>query len=136
MRPTINTFPGDGMTYNPDNIFAKILTGAVPCQKIYEDDHVLAFYDIHPRTKIHALVIPKKPYESSLDFHANAPDHEIAGYYRGLDKVLEQLGLKEGKGFRLLSNSGAESGQEVPHFHTHIFAGQPLGPMISVTRKP
>jgi histidine triad (HIT) family protein len=123
------------MTYDPDNVFAKILSGRLPCRKIYEDDSVLAFYDINPKTKIHALVIPKNAYESSLDFYTNAPDHELVGYYRGLNQVVQKLELSSHKGFRLLSNCGRVSGQEVPHFHTHIFAGQPLGPMICVPRE-
>ena len=120
------------MAYNSENIFAKILRQEIPCQKIYENDYALAFHDINPRAKIHALVIPKGPFVSSLDFHAKASDQEIVGYYRALDQVLERLSLKAGKGYRLLSNSGDYAGQEVPHFHTHIFAGQPLGPMLYV----
>jgi histidine triad (HIT) family protein len=120
------------MAYNSENIFAKILRQEIACQKIYENDYVLAFHDINPRAKIHALVIPKGPFISSLDFHAKASDQEIVGYYRALDQVLELLGLKAGKGYRLLSNSGDYAGQEVPHFHTHIFAGQPLGPMLCI----
>lgn len=123
------------MAYDTKNVFAKILEGAIPCQKVYEDDYVLAFHDIHPKTKLHVLVIPKNAYESSLDFHATAPDHELVGYYRGLNKVIEKLGLRTSDGFRLLSNCGANSGQEVPHFHTHIFSGQHLGPMICVKRE-
>lgn len=123
------------MTYDSENIFAKILNGTVPCQKVYEDDYVLAFNDIRPKTKLHVLVIPKNAYVSSLDFHAKATDEEIIGYYRALNQVIEQLGLHHSKGFRLLSNSGVYSTQEVPHFHTHIFAGQPLGPMICVPRE-
>lgn len=124
------------MTYKEDNIFAKILRNEIPCQKIYEDSFALAFYDINPRATVHALIIPKGPYESSLDFHEQASDQEIIGYYRAVDKVIALLNLKDGNGYRLLSNSGKNAAQEVPHFHTHIFAGQPLGPMLSVTRQP
>jgi Diadenosine tetraphosphate (Ap4A) hydrolase and other HIT family hydrolases len=120
------------MEYNSENIFARILHHEVTCQKIYEDDYALAFHDINPRAKIHALVIPKGAFVSSLDFHATATDQQIVGYYRAIDKVIELLGLKAEKGYRLLSNSGINAGQEVPHFHTHIFAGQSLGPMICV----
>jgi diadenosine tetraphosphate (Ap4A) HIT family hydrolase len=123
------------MVYDPNNVFAKILNGEIACQKVYEDDYVLAFHDIRPKTKVHVLVIPKNAYESSLDFHASAPDDELVGYYRGLNKVIGKLGLNARKGFRLLSNCGVISGQEVQHFHIHIFAGQPLGPMICVQRE-
>lgn len=122
------------MTYQPDNVFAKILRGEIPCHKVYEDDVVLAFHDISPRAKIHVLVIPKGPYTSSDHFHEAASDKEIVGYYRALQKIVDLLGLKT-TGYRLLSNVGADSGQEVPHFHTHIFGGQPLGPMLSVKKQ-
>lgn len=117
------------MDYNPDNIFAKILKGAIPCQKVFEDDYVLAFHDINPKAPVHVLVIPKGAYISSADFHHRGSDQEISGYYRGLQKVIDQLQIAE-KGFRLLSNCGAQSGQEVFHFHTHIFSGKALGPML------
>lgn len=117
------------MNYNPDNVFARILEGQIPCDKVYEDSHVLAFNDISPKAKIHVLVIPKKPYVSCSDFHSHATEEEIAGYYRGVQEVIKKLNL-EPAGFRLLSNCGAQGGQEVFHFHTHIFAGQYLGPMI------
>lgn len=127
------------MTYAPpydsDNIFAKILAGLIPCKKIYKDTFALAFHDINPRAKIHALVIPTGSYMSSTDFHAKASDDEVIGYYRALDKVLTVLDLKDKGGYRLLSNSGFDAGQEVPHFHTHIFAGQPLGPMLFLDEK-
>ena len=120
------------MAYDNNNIFAKILQGDIPCNEIYKDTYALAFSDINPRAKTHVLVIPTGPYTSSEDFHATATSEEITGYYRALDKVLELLDLKEKSGYRLLSNSGHDAGQEVPHYHTHIFAGQNLGPMLSI----
>lgn len=120
------------MDYDTNNIFAKILRGEIPCSEIYKDNFALAFSDINPRAKIHALVIPTGPYVSSEDFHERANDSEIIGYYRALDKVLEKLKLKDKTGYRLLSNSGIDAGQEVPHFHTHIFAGENLGPMLAI----
>ena len=81
---------------------------------------------------MHVLVIPTGPYCSSEDFHERAREAEIIGYYRALDKILDQLDLKGKSGYRLISNSGSDAGQEVPHFHTHIFAGEPLGPMLSL----
>ena len=120
------------MTYDQDNIFAKILRGDIPCKEIYKDEFAVAFSDINPRAKIHALVIPTGPYVSSEDFHERASEAEILGYYRALNKVIITQGIKGKSGYRLLSNSGADAGQEVPHFHTHIFAGEPLGPMLSL----
>ena len=121
------------MTYDSSNVFAKILRQEIPCHKVYEDEFVLAFHDIQPKAPIHVLVIPKGSYVSSTDFYKHATADEILGYAKGISKTLETLGLEQGEGYRLLSNSGPHSGQEVPHFHTHIFAGRPLGPMIGVS---
>ncbi|MDP4840633.1 MAG: HIT domain-containing protein [Alphaproteobacteria bacterium] len=123
------------MAYDPNNIFAKILKGDIPCQKIYQDKYALAFYDVNPQAALHALIIPTGPYISGDDFHEKASDAELVGYYRALNKVLEVLNLKENDGYRLLSNSGKNAGQEVPHFHTHIFGKQRLGPMLSTVKK-
>jgi histidine triad (HIT) family protein len=117
------------MAYDPSNIFARILRGEIPAKKIYEDSHVLAFYDIHPQAKVHALVIPKGAYVSMADFTARATDAEIAGFIRAVGKVARDLGLEE-SGYRILANHGPDSHQEVPHFHIHIFGGQRLGRMI------
>lgn len=116
--------------YDPDNIFARILRGEIPCSKVYEDDHVLAFNDIAPQAALHVLVIPKGEYVSWDDFSAKASEAEIAHFIRGVGLVARQLGLVE-PGYRLLANVGADGGQEVPHLHVHLFGGQPLGRMIS-----
>jgi len=117
------------MTYDSENIFAKILRGEIPCNKVYEDDHALAFHDINPQAPIHVLVIPKGAYVSNADFTANASDVEIAGFLRAVGQVARELGL-EAPGYRILANHGADSGQEVPHYHVHVFGGRPLGPML------
>jgi histidine triad (HIT) family protein len=117
------------MTYDSENIFAKILRGEIPCNKVYEDDHALAFYDINPQAPTHVLVIPKGAYVSNADFTANASDAEIAGFLRAVGQVARELGL-EAPGYRILANHGADSGQEVPHYHVHVFGGRPLGPML------
>jgi histidine triad (HIT) family protein len=116
--------------YDPQNIFARILRGEIPCQKVYEDAFALAFHDIAPQTPIHVLVIPKGPYCSLADFSSEASDAEIAGFIRAVGKVAKDLGL-EAPGYRLLANMGEHSGQEVAHFHVHLFGGRPLGRMIS-----
>ena len=115
--------------YDPNNIFAKILRGEIPCQKVYEDDYALAFRDINPQTPVHVLVIPKGAYISSDDFGANASDAEIAGFMRAVSKVARDLGVAE-TGYRLLANHGRDANQEVPHFHMHIFGGRRIGPMV------
>ena len=116
--------------YDDSNIFARILRGEIPSSKVYEDDHVLAFNDINPLSPTHILVIPKGAYVSWDDFSASASDAEIAGLVRAVGKVARDAGLVEG-GYRVLANTGTDSGQEVPHLHVHIFAGRPLGPMLA-----
>lgn len=118
------------LAYDPDNIFAKILRGEIPCNKVYEDEHVLAFHDIAPQAPVHVLVIPKGEYVSWDDFSAQAPDAQIAGFIRAVGKVARDLHLVQ-PGYRLLANVGVNGGQEVPHLHVHLFGGKPLGRMIS-----
>ena len=117
------------MAYDRSNIFARILRGEIPCKKLYEDAHVLAFHDINPQAKTHVLVIPKGEYVSLDDFAERAEGPEIVGFMRALGLVARKLGLKE-SGFRILANHGADAHQEVPHFHVHVFGGQRLGRMI------
>jgi diadenosine tetraphosphate (Ap4A) HIT family hydrolase len=117
------------MAYDPNNVFAKILRGEIPCDKVWEDEHTLAFNDIQPKAPSHVLVIPKGEYVSLDDFTANASDAEIAALIRAVGAVARQLGLPD-SGYRILSNVGADGGQEVPHLHIHLFGGRRLGPMI------
>ena len=122
------------MTYDKNNIFAKILRGEIPCKKIYEDEFVLAFYDVNPQKKIHALVIPKGEYVNLDDFSSTASEKEIVGLIKGIGNVAKKLGVSEvvkGKGYRSLVNVGENGGQEVPHLHFHIFGGERVGRMVS-----
>lgn len=114
--------------YDPSNIFAKILSGSVPCKKVYEDPYVLAFNDVSPKTPVHVLVIPKGAYTCFSDFSAHASSDEITGFFKGVGAVTHLLGVPD-DGFRLIANTGKHGGQEVPHFHVHILAGKPLGPL-------
>ena len=116
--------------YDDNNIFAKILRGEIPCSRVYEDDHALAFHDINPQAPTHVLVIPKGRYVSWDDFSATAPDAEIAGFIRAVGEVARAARLVE-PGYRLLANIGHNGHQEVPHLHVHIFGGRALGPMLS-----
>jgi len=116
-------------TYDPNNIFARILRGEIPCKKVYEDADTLAFHDIHPQAKVHVLVIPKGAYVSMEDFSQRASEREIVALVRAVGKVARDLGLA-GSGYRILANHGPHSHQEVPHLHVHIFGGQRLGRMI------
>jgi diadenosine tetraphosphate (Ap4A) HIT family hydrolase len=116
--------------YDDANIFARILRGEIPSNKVYEDDQALAFNDINPLAPVHILVIPKGPYVSWDDFSQSASDAEIAGLTRAVGKIARDAGLVE-QGYRVLANVGPNSGQEVPHLHLHIFGGRPLGPMLA-----
>ena len=116
--------------YDDSNIFARILRGELPSNKIYEDEHVLAFHDVHPLAPTHILVIPKGRYVSWDDFSERASDAEMAGFVRAVGKIARDSGLVDA-GYRILANVGLNSGQEVPHLHAHIFGGQPLGPMLA-----
>jgi len=116
--------------YDDSNTFARILRGELPCKKVYEDDHVLAFHDINPLAPVHILVIPKGPYVSWDDFSERASDAEIAAFVRAVGKIARDENLVE-RGYRVLANTGLRGGQEVPHLHMHIFGGAPLGPMLA-----
>ena len=115
--------------YDEQNIFARILRGEIPSRKVYEDEFALAFQDINPQAPIHVLIIPKGAYCSFADFSATAGAEEIVGFIRAVGKVAKDLGL-EAPGYRLLANMGEHGGQEVAHFHVHLFGGRPLGRMI------
>jgi len=122
------------MNYDKNNIFAKILRGEIPCKKIHEDEFVLAFYDVNPQKKIHALVIPKGEYVNLDDFSSKASEKEIVGLIKGIGTVAKKLGVSEvvkGEGYRSLVNVGGDGGQEVPHLHFHIFGGEKIGKMVS-----
>lgn len=118
------------MAYDDTNIFARILRGEIPAKSVYEDEYALAFHDINPQAPQHILVIPKGPYQSMDDFTAHAPDALIAGFFKAVGHVARQVGAAE-RGYRILANHGADAHQEVPHLHIHIFAGRPLGPMLT-----
>ncbi len=122
------------MAYDPTNIFARILRGEIPCDKVFEDDHVLAFRDVNPQTAVHILVIPKGAYVSWDDFSAKASDVEIAALMRAVGSIAADNGVAQ-TGYRALVNNGADANQEVPHLHIHIFAGQPLGRMINTKKQ-
>ena len=118
------------MTYDTQNIFAKILRKEVPCVKVYEDAHALAFNDINPQAPTHVIVIPKGPYVSMDDFTTSASDAEIAGFFKAVGNTARQIGLSS-KGYRILANTGKDGMQEVPHLHVHILGGKKIGPMIT-----
>ena len=116
--------------YDNNNIFARILRGELPCDKIYENEYALAFHDINPQAPVHVIIIPKGHYMSMDDFTDKASTEEIAGFIRAVGKIARLLGLAE-PGYRCLTNCGSHSGQEVFHLHIHLFGGQPLGPILA-----
>ena len=120
------------MSYDDNNIFAKILRGEISCKKIYEDKFVLSFYDINPQKKIHALVIPKGKYIDLDDLNNNASPEEILGFFKGVTTVANkfEISIDSGKGYRALANIGDNGGQEVPHLHFHLFGGEKIGKMV------
>ena len=120
------------MSYDDNNIFAKIIRGEIPCKKIYEDEFVLSFYDINPQKKIHALVIPKGKYVDLDDFSSNASPEEMVGLLKGINIVSKKLviSVDTGKGYIALVNISEHGGQEVPHLHFHLFGGEKVGRMV------
>ncbi len=117
------------MTYDKNNIFAKIIRGEIPAKKIYEDDVVVAINDIAPAAPVHVLVLPKGEYVSFDDFATKASPEKISGFLVSIQKIAEQLGVTDG-GYRLITNHGADASQSVPHFHVHILAGRALGGLL------
>ncbi len=116
--------------YDAQNIFARILRNEIPCKKVFENDLVLAFHDIHPQARVHVLVIPKGAYRDMTDFSINATAEEKAALFAAVGEVARIAGVAEG-GYRVIVNCGQNGGQEVPHLHLHIVGGNPLGRMVA-----
>ncbi|MBC7146710.1 MAG: HIT domain-containing protein [Thioclava marina] len=119
--------------YDDQNIFAKILRGEIPNSTVLETEHTLAFRDIAPKAPDHVLVIPKGPYVTLDHFCAEASDAEIVDFHRAVAEICKMIGAGPGhggEGFRAITNAGENGVQEVPHYHLHILAGRPLGPML------
>ena len=112
--------------YDENNIFAKILRKEIPCDKIYEDEFSLFFKDINPQAKIHILGIPKYPCVNFSEFLKNADSKNISSFFKSVQIVIMDLNIEE-SGYRLITNSGEDGWQEVPHFHVHILAGEKIG---------
>jgi len=113
------------MSYDSNNIFAKILRGEIPCKKLFEDEHVLAFHDINPQAPVHVLVIPKGPYKDMNDFCVKATPAEQVALMSGLRRAAEMGGILD-TGYRVIANTGSDSRQEVPHLHFHVLGGRRL----------
>jgi histidine triad (HIT) family protein len=113
------------MPYDQNNIFAKIIRGEIPTQKVYEDEKILAFHDISKASPIHVLVIPKGEYKNFPDFVDNASGEEISYFFKKVSEVAKLVKADE-SGFRIVSNTGFNANQTVPHFHLHILAGKKM----------
>jgi histidine triad (HIT) family protein len=121
------------MSYDDQNIFAKIISGEIPCDKIYESEFTIVFEDIRPQAPSHVLIIPRGKYRDINDFSKNANNDEILDLNKSISIVADKLGVSEdtgGSGYRLITNAGKDSHQEVPHLHFHLVAGKPLGPLL------
>ena len=116
--------------YDKNNIFAKIIRGEIPCNKVYENENILAFHDISKAAPVHILVIPKGEYVSFTDFASRATNDEIGNFFKKIKEIAEEFGVDE-SGYRLITNIGSDASQTVPHFHVHIIGGKKLGGLIS-----
>lgn len=107
-----------------DCIFCKIVDGQIPANKVYEDENFVAFHDIHPKAKVHVLVIPKKHIPTFMDVQEE--DLPLIGQlHQTIQKIANQLGIAE-SGFRLVNNCRDHGGQEVFHIHYHVLGGEKL----------
>jgi len=113
--------------YDVNNVFAQILKGKVQANKIYEDQNLMAFYDLFPVATVHDLVIPKKQYTNYTSFVKKAPKEEVAEFFMTVDQIAKLLQLDS---YRLIMNQGASSGQSIFHFHLHIIGGQEITKLI------
>jgi histidine triad (HIT) family protein len=120
-------------TYDPTNIFARILRGEIPNKTVMETPHTLVFHDIHPQAPVHILVVPKGAYVTLDHFAAEATAEEIVDFHRTLAKVCQMLGIAGAEGYRAIANAGENGMQEVPHYHLHILGGRVLGRLVERT---
>ncbi len=109
------------MSYDNENIFAKILRSEIPCDKIYEDEYILSFKDINPQAKTHVLIIPKDKYIDIADFLQNANAQYKTNFWASVNTIIDSLSLRD-KGFQIKTHKGKDGGQEVFHFHLHLLS--------------
>lgn len=117
-------------SYDPQNIFARILRGEIPNKTVAETEHTLVFHDIRPHAPVHVLAIPKGAYVNLDHFNAEATDAEILDFSRTVARVIADLGLAGTPGYRAITNAGRDGMQEVPHYHLHILGGRLLGRLV------
>lgn len=110
--------------YKIDNLFAKIINSEIPCNKVYEDDEVLAFHDIYPKAPVHILIVPKTQHTSFDDFIL-ADAKTVKNFFSKVRHVAHIADLQE-SGYRLITNHGNDANQTVKHFHVHILGKKKL----------
>ena len=117
------------MSYNKNNIFAKILRKEANAEVIYENEYVFCFKDIFPKAKIHILIIPKKEYKDIYHFSKNASSKEKESIFFAFETLIQLFKL-DNNGCRIITNFGVDGRQEVEHLHFHFLGGQDIGKMI------
>lgn len=110
-------------------LFCRIANGEIPANKVFEDEWVVAFHDIHPQAPTHVLVIPRK-HVATMDDLPNEETALAGVLFQRTAAIARQLGVAE-KGYRVIVNNGEHGGQEVFHLHVHILGGRGLGPMLA-----
>ncbi len=115
--------------YNVNNIFAKIISKKAKAEIVYENEHVLCFKDIFPKAPIHILILPKKGYVDIYDFSKFSEIKEKEAIFLAFKELMEKYKL-ELKGSRIITNSGVDGRQEVPHLHFHLLGGKDIGRMV------
>ena len=124
--PIVSSYRGPSAARTMNCIFCKIVAGEIPSDRVYEDEFLLVFRDIQPQAPVHLLIVPRRHLES-LD---ELEDADLAGrLLTAAGRVAREAGLE--RGWRLIANTGAEGGQEVPHLHLHVLGGRPLGRMLA-----
>lgn len=109
--------------YDKNNIFAKIIRSEVPARIVFEDEFCLCFKDINPVAKTHLLVIPKIEAVDYADFIVKAKARDVQGFFTSIKTITDKLNLNH---YKLLTNKGGESGQQVFHFHVHVISQQDI----------
>ena len=109
-------------------LFCKVIRGEIPSRKVYEDDYVLAFYDISPMVEEHILVIPKIHIKSAADIDESNCEY-IGKIYKAIAIIAKDLNLKNG--FRVVTNSGRHACQTVGHLHFHLLGGEQMAPKMA-----
>ena len=116
--------------YNKENIFSKIIDGKAEAEVVYENSYVICLKDLFPRAPLHLLILPKKKYIDIYDFSLRASIEEKEQIFFSIKHLIEKYKIIE-KGNRIITNSGVDGRQEIPHLHFHLLAGKDIGKMTN-----